>query len=222
MATSGPPPPYQPSDPSTLAATPAPIATFQIDCPMQRDYYVYIGSNKDDYFNVQAHESGIKCDLAFYRSNAPLRELISCDFKETTQSVDKASIRTPTGEMETIWWAAGVDPKIPISVQYRLLARLRNPVDPFAIISGPVNSLSSQSFYWRGGSDWKLVHEATGNVAAIVRDVDLAANKYGSIEILMSYGDTFSVIVLSSYLTVCEKLKREAKPKQEAKKHRFW
>jgi len=122
-----------------------------------------------------------------------------------------------------------VDPKIPISVQYRLLARLRNPVDPFAIISGPVNSVSSQPFYWRGGSDWKLVHEATGNVAAIVRDVDLAANKYGSIEILMSYGETFSIIVVSSYLTVCEKLKREAKSKQEAKpkqeeakKHRFW
>lgn len=213
-----PPPPYQLSDSSTPSATPALIATFRIDCPMQRDYYIYTDSNKDDYLNVQTHESGMRSDLAFYRNNAPHRELISCEFKETTESVDKASIRMPTGEMETIWWAAGLDPKVSISVTYRFAARLRNPVDPFAVISGPVNSASPQHFYWKGGSDcWKLVHEETNNVAAVLCDVDLAACKYGSIEILMSYGDTFSIIVLSSYVTICEKLKREAK-----KGHRFW
>lgn len=183
---------------------------------MHRDYYVYTSPSKDDYLKVESHKYGINSDLVFYRSNAPHRELISCDFKETTKSVDKASIRTPTGDMDTIWWAAGVDPKIPISVQYRFQARLRNPVDPFAVISGPVNSGNPEPFYWQGGSEWKLVHEATGNVAAIVRDVDLAARKYGSIDVLMSYGDTFSIIVLSSYMTVCERLKRETK------KHRFW
>ncbi|KAJ5546786.1 hypothetical protein N7494_004371 [Penicillium frequentans] len=208
MATTDPPPPYQPFGPSTPAATPAPIATFRIECPMQRDYYVYTSPNKDDYLKVQAHISGTKCDLAFYRSNAPHHKLISCDLKETTASVDKASLRTSTGEMDTIWWAANLDPKIPISVQYRFRAKLRDPMDPFAFISGPVNSVRSHPFYWQGGSDWKLVHEATGNVAAIVRDVDLTARKYGSIEILMSYGDTFSIIVLSSYMAICERLKR--------------
>lgn len=216
MAKNCSPPPYQPFDPSTPAAKPAPIATFQIDCPMQQDYYIYTNPNKDDFLKVEAHKSGIKSDLAFYRSNAPHRELMSCDFKETTKTVDKAFIRMPTGEMDVIWWAAGLDPKIPITVQYRFQARLRDPGDPFAIISGPVNSMSSQPFYWQGGSEWKLVHEATGNVAAIVRDVDLAARKYGSIDILMSYGDTFSIIVLSSYMTICERLRREAR------KHRFW
>ncbi|KAJ5630766.1 uncharacterized protein N7484_010866 [Penicillium longicatenatum] len=131
-------------------------------------------------------------------------------------SVDKASIRTPTGKLETIWWAAGLDPKIPISVKYRFLARLRNPADPLAIISDPVNSASSQPFYWKGGSDWMLFHEASGTVAAVVRDVNLTAGKYGSLEVLVSYGDTFPTTVLSTYLTVCEKFKREAK------RHLFW
>ncbi|KAJ6006350.1 hypothetical protein N7451_004294 [Penicillium sp. IBT 35674x] len=216
MATTDPPPPYKPSDPSSPATTPAPIATFRIECPMQEDYYVYTSLNRIDYLKVQAHKSGIHSDLIFYMSNAPQRELISCDFKETTASADKASVKAPTGEMDIIWWAANLDPKIPISIQYRFLARLRNPMDPFAIISGPVNSMNAQPFYWRGGSEWKLVHEATGNVAAIVRDVDLAACKYGSIDILMPYGDTFGIIVLSSYMTICERLKREAK------KHLFW
>ncbi|KAJ5660054.1 hypothetical protein N7507_006505 [Penicillium longicatenatum] len=215
MATSDPPPPYQAHDPSTPAAQ-TPIATFHIDCPMQRNYHIYTGPNKNYCLKAQANEFGINCDLAFYRSNAPHRELISCNFKETTMSVDKASIRTPTGKLETIWWAAGLDPKIPISVKYRFLARLRNPADPLAIISDPVNSVSSQPFYWKGGSDWMLFHEASGTVAAVVRDVDLTAGKYGSLEFLVSYGDTFPTTVLSTYLTVCEKLKREAK------RHTFW
>ncbi|KAJ5637628.1 hypothetical protein N7490_007507 [Penicillium lividum] len=215
---SEPPPPYQACD----SSTPAPIsasshpATFHIECPKQRDYYIYSGPDKDTFLNVQTNE-WISSDLAFHSSNAPNRELLSCNFKETTCSVDKADIKTQIGQKETLWWAACIDPKIPISVQYRFKARVQNPANPFAGIAG-VNATSPRCFDWycHGGSEWRLVDELIGAVAAVVRDVDFAAGVYGSIEILLSYGDTFSLIVFSSYLTICEKLKREAK------KHWIW
>ncbi|KAJ5946625.1 hypothetical protein N7454_003464 [Penicillium verhagenii] len=212
------PPPYEahPSAP-TPAAISAPASShpviFQITCPRNRDYYIHASSDKTSWLRAQINW-GVKSDLALYSSNAPKQELMSCIFKETTCSLDMGTFKNQlTGEKEKIWWSAGLDPNIRFlaAVEYRFKAKVENAANPFAIMTG-AHCATARPFIWKSQeSDWRLVDESTGNVAAVVRDVDLPVNKYGSIEILMSYGDMFSVVVFSTYLTICEKLKREMK-----------
>ncbi|KAJ5281289.1 hypothetical protein N7478_006661 [Penicillium angulare] len=214
VSTHEPPPPYQPRDPSNPAATSAtrnPVI-FCIGCPLQRDYFITPESQSGVSINAQANEWSLKPDLAFYLNDASNRELASCDFKEKTCSADITMTKTSNGDKETLWWSA-MDQETLMTTQYRIMARVHdaNPLN----IAG-LSLTSPRPFIWGSSSGWKLVDELTGNVAAIARDVELSAGKYGSVEILMSYGDNFTLIALTSYLAICEKLKREAK------KHRMW
>lgn len=212
--TNEPPPPYQPRHPFTPAATSAtrnPVI-FRFGCPLQRDYFITPEPQSGVSINAQTNEWSLKPDLVFHLNDASNHELASCEFKEKTCSADMAMSKTPDGDRETLWWSA-MDSETSIATQYRIMARVRN-ANPLNITG--LSLTSPRPFVWRSSSDWKLIDELTENVAAVAHDVDLSAGRYGSIEILMSYGDNFTLIALTSYLTICEKLKRDAK------RHRIW
>ncbi|KAJ5714137.1 uncharacterized protein N7483_011318 [Penicillium malachiteum] len=212
-----PPPPYLPHDPATPAATSASTrlnpVIFHIGF-LEREYRITSEHDNELGIKVQPHEWSLKPDLIFYRGKEPTKktELASCEFREKTCSVDMAVTKDSFGDRSTLWWSA-MDPETSIFEQFRFMAKVRN-ANPLGI-SG-LSLTSPRPFVWKCSSDWKLVDELTGNVAAIAHNVNSASGQHGSLEILMTYGDKFSLITLTSYLTLCEKRKRDAK------KNRLW
>ncbi|KAJ5740783.1 hypothetical protein N7493_000655 [Penicillium malachiteum] len=211
-----PPPPYQPHDPATPAATSASRlnpAVFHFGFSEQ-GYCITPEHANAPGMNVQSHEFSLKPDLIFYRGEKPTKktEVASCEFGEKTCLIDMAYMKDSFGARSTLWWSA-MSPKASILEQFRFMAKVQN-ANPLGI-SG-LSLTSPRPFIWECASDWKLVDELTGNVTAVAHNVNSASGQHGSLEILMTYGDTFSLIALTSYITRCEKWKRDAK------KNRLW
>lgn len=100
-----------------------------------------------------------------------------------------------------------------LASKYRFMAKVQNanPLD----ISG-FSVTSPRPFVWgrMGDGVWRLVDEFTGNVAAVVYDEEPSLGNPGTLEILMAYGEVFSLIAVTSYVTLCEKGRRERKSKR--------
>ena len=210
-----PPPPYQ-AQAQTPSRTPATSALrnpviFHITCPLQSNYLI-TDTNGEAVTNTHNHEWSLKPDLVFHRADASTRELVSCDFKEKTLTADMAFTKDVTGEPYTLWWSA-MEADVSLASKYRFMAKVQNanPLD----ISG-FSVTSPRPFVWgrMGDGAWRLVDEFTGNVAAVAYGEEDSLGNPGTLEILMTYGEVFSLIAVTSYVTLCEKGRREGKSKR--------
>lgn len=113
--------------------------------------------------------------------------------------------QSPGGEKSTMWWS-DTDRNIPISTRYRFSAMVRPSSE-----SGSASGVCEyKAFIWKRTSRLELVDEATNVVAAIVHDMAFDHSKRGSLEVLVSYGPNFNLIALTTFLTICERLKEDA------------
>jgi hypothetical protein len=108
-------------------------------------------------------------------------------------------LKSINGESTTIWWS-DTDRSIPISTMYRFSAM----VQP----SGG-GEIVHKIFIWKRSSVLELVDEATSSVAALAPNVTFDQPTLGSLEVLVPYGPDFNLIALTTFLTVCERLRGE-------------
>lgn len=172
---------------------------FNVSCPTSRDYKVQ--SNRDHTLFVRVHRRNFtKPNLVIYQRDDDLeQDLAHCEFREKTGHCDMGVLQSINGKSSTIWWS-DTDHSIPISKMYRFSAM----VQP----SGG-GEIVHKIFIWKRTSVLELVDEATSSVAALAPDMTLDQPKLGSLEVLVPYGPDFNLIALTTFLTVCERLRGE-------------
>lgn len=199
------PPPYHAHDPLISTGTwergsdPTDHDVFHIFCPTNRDYQVQ--SDRHPKLYVRTHRWNFtKPNLVIYLGSHELdRELGHCEFKEKTGQCDIGILKSPNGESSTMWWS-DTDRKIAISKLYRFSA---------VVHAGNGSDSVYKTFVWKRASRLELVDEATNNVAAIAPEVTFDHPKIGSLEVLVPYGLDFNLIALTTFLSICERLKDE-------------
>lgn len=172
------------------------------------NYGIFSGDRSLE-LHAQAHLQSLpKPKLIVYESgtNALNQELVHCEFTETGLN-DIGYAKSPSGKLTTLWWA-DIHQNTPISIQYRFTAWVYFPPHASGSLS---NASGPRLFIWKRTSRLMLVDEETDTVAAIVHDITTVSTKCGTLQILVPFGDNFSLTALTTFLTICEKLRKDSK-----------
>ncbi|KAJ6006994.1 hypothetical protein N7499_000656 [Penicillium canescens] len=209
-------PPYQANDPLAYetVATPKTNSTFyHIHRPLS-DYQVY-SENQQLAFYVEVYTRNItKPDLIIYKgTRTPGRQIAQCRYGEKASSIQcdtgffKASHKSNQshGKMFVGWWSKSTR-DAPSDVQYRFAAMIEPPPG----VNGVQSSTTKipHSFKWIKASSLTLLDEETGNVVALVHENVSNSTACGTLEMVVSYGDEFDLIALSSFIAIFEKQRR--------------
>lgn len=214
--TDGTLPPYQANDPlayETVATPKTNSAFYHIHRPLS-DYQVY-SENQQLAFYVEVHTRNItKPDLIIYKgTRTPGREIAQCRYGEKASSIqcDTGFFKAPHksnkshGKMFVAWWSKSTR-DAPSDVQYRFAAMIEPPPG----VNGMQSSTTKipHSFKWIKAASLVLLDEVTGNVVALVHENVSDSTACGALEMVVSYGDEFDLIALSSFIALFEKQRR--------------
>lgn len=205
------PPEYRAQDPLITAALSEGNEPVIMDIFRYADHQYRIFSENDSLeFHAQSHPRSLtKPNLIIYKSgaNAPNEILAHCQFTEKTGLNDIGYAKSPNGKLSISWWS-DMHQNTPISIQYRFSALVHFPPQASGNLS---NASGPRVFIWKRQSRLMLVDEETDTVAAIVHDITTVSTKCGTLQILVPLGDNFSLTALTTFLTICEKLRKDSK-----------
>ncbi|OQD68495.1 hypothetical protein PENANT_c308G07197 [Penicillium antarcticum] len=176
---------------------------------LRYDNHIYDVFSGDHSLKLLAHLQSLpKPKLIVYDSgtNAINQALAHCEFTETGLN-DIGYAKSLGGKQNTLWWS-DMDQNTPISSQYRFTAFVYFPSQASGTLS---NASGPRHFIWKRTSRLILVDEETDTVAAIAHDITTVSTNCGTLHILVPFGDNFSLTVLTTFLTICEKATENTK-----------
>ncbi|KAJ5340327.1 hypothetical protein N7541_009451 [Penicillium brevicompactum] len=212
------PPPYQTDAPPAYSPIPYQALDnpvfYHINRPLS-DYEIYSGDEVLSFY-VEIRTWNIsKADLRFYQGNKDSGQKVAeCRYGENMNpsQCDAGWLRQRNashnlgGKMAVAWWT-GSTRDSPRAVQYRFAAMVDQPemIEQEPIVKTP------KTFVWMKSSDLVLLEEETRTIAALVHETTSDPSKCGTLEIIVSYGNDFNLIVLSTLVALFEKQRRHGK-----------
>jgi hypothetical protein len=205
------PPEYRAQDPVITAALSEGNEPVIMDIFRYADHQYRIFSGDHSLkFHAQSHpRSPTKPSLIVYESgtNAPNGAVAHCQFIEKNSLNDIGYAKSPSGKSSISWWS-DMHQNTPISIQYRFTTLVHFPPQANGNLS---NASGPRLFIWKRKSRLMLVDEETDTVVALVHDITTVSTKCGTLQILVPFGDNFSLTALTTFLTICEKLQKDSK-----------
>jgi hypothetical protein len=169
------------------------------------NYVIYSEAKYLKFFVQSDLQTQKNSDLVVYanRNGALSHELVHCHLTEGKGLNDIGYAKNPGGKLSLLWWS-DLDQDVPVSMQYRFSAVVCLP--PQTMGNWP-NTNALRRFIWKNKLRFMLVDEETDTVTAIVDGITAEAAQCWTLQILVPFGDDFALIALTSFLSICVKLK---------------
>jgi hypothetical protein len=213
------PPPYQDDAPPEYSPIPyqaleTPVF-YHINRPTS-DYEVY-SADEALAFYIQLYTWNIsKPDMRLYQGDKNSGQKVAeCRYGENTSpcASDSGWLRQSNpshhlgGRMVVAWWTRPTRDSL-AAVQYRFVAMVDRQPDA---VEQESTGKTPRAFVWMKSSALVLLEEETRTVAASFHESTLDTSKCGTLEITLSYGNDFNLIVLTTFVALFEKQRRHGK-----------
>jgi hypothetical protein len=179
------------------------------------DYKIY-SANEALAFYIEIRTWNIsKPDLRIYQGTKDSgRKVAECRYGENMNpsQCDSGWLRQKNpshhlGEKMTVAWWTRPTRDSPRAVQYRFVAMVDQP----EMIEQEPMGKTPRMFVWMKSSNLVLLEEETRTIAALVHETTSDPSECGTLEIIVSYGNDFNLIVLSTLVALLEKQRRHGK-----------
>lgn len=129
-------------------------------------------------------------------------ELARCQFTEQTGSNDIGYAIGPSGNLYPLWWS-----DIPKRINFYTVPLHGGGAFTFRYTERILQRQWLAPLYLEPASRLMLVDEETDTVVAMVYNATTDCATYGTLKILVPFGDTYSLTALATFLSICEKLR---------------